>query len=97
MVGVGAGAGTQAYTFLRVQMQDHVVPSTPPVYSFLGQKYLYTTQAPSPSGTPYILGYTNNGDNVENFLIPASLWPGIVIYSTAFRSFKNIITSIAIA
>ena len=97
MVGVGAGAGTQAFTFLLVQMRDHAVPSTPPVYSFLGQKYLYTTQAPTPAGTPYVLGFTSNGGNVEDFLIPASLWIGIVIYSTAYRSFKNIITSIPIA
>lgn len=96
--GSGTGSVTDVglgFTFIK----DHVVPSTPPIFCRPISRYFYQTNPVFGPGVPIVgaLPYTYQEDNAESYLTTAALWPSIVIYSTAFRSFRNVITSIAIA
>lgn len=94
------GAGTQNFTAFLIQIEDNAVPSVPnPVFCVIGSYSTINTIAPQPAGGaiyPLAGTFTAIGDNVETFLTASSFWVGIVIYSTATRAYKKVVTSIAI-
>jgi hypothetical protein len=95
------GSGAMNFSAFLAQVHDNSVPSSPnPYFCVVGSQMFINTVAPVSAGTPlYPLAgtFTNNGDNYESYLVTAAFWEEVVIYSTAFRSFKKVITSIAIA
>ncbi len=91
--------GSQIVTITNLQAQLASVPSNPSTFCDVGTYYTIVTIPAFAAGGLIVpaLTYTNIGDNVETFLATAAYWPGIVVYSTAFRSFRHVLTSIPIA
>lgn len=99
---LGGGGGTQQLSINNSILQDHVTPSTPPVfYEVATIQATIITISPIASGGVYLVTgmatYHYNGDNAETVLDVASLWSNIQIYNAAARSYRHVVSSIYIS
>jgi hypothetical protein len=101
LVGASSSSGTESFSMNSVVFSDHPTPTAPnPLFCQVGAQMFINTQGTSPGGgviIPGVPAYTYNADNAESFLVNKLWWPDIIIYSTPSRSFRKVISSIAIA
>lgn len=95
---LGWGGNSESIRLYDCLISDHSTPSTPLLFCNTVQNFIFNTQPVSAGGALIVpsLSYTSQPDNAESFLTPSTMWPNIVVYSTANRAFRNVVTSIAI-
>jgi len=85
--------------FNSCSVSAHATSPAAPVFALTNQQMTVTSVNDYAGGGLIVpsLTYTYVGSNVETYLGSLALWPGLTIYSSAYRAYKNVTTAINIA